>query len=256
MNKIQLKGTKNSRDFGSIASADGRVIKPHLFLRSDSLQNLTESDSEILCSVYSLSTVIDLRTVLEVEEKADVVPDGVNYCHLPLIDELMPGLTHEKAADKRVLLELVPDMTELYRKIVTDENSIAQLKKIFELILNHDENSSVLWHCTEGKDRCGIVSALFLSLLDVEREVIYSDYLDTNKNAYKKGVKMYLLVILLAHSKEKAKKVWNAFTANKKFLKAAFDEIEKTYGSVDTFFEQKLGITKEMKESFKNKVLK
>lgn len=256
MNKIDLKGTKNSRDFGGIKSKDGRVIKPFRFLRSDSLQNLTEDDLKKLDKTYNLSVVIDLRTEMEREEKPDIIGKNVKYFHIPLIDELIPGLTHEQAADKKAMLDLIPDMMELYKKLITEESSIEQLKKVFEVIISQDENSSVLWHCTEGKDRCGITSALFLSLLDVDREEIIKDYLDTNKAAYKKAAKLVLIVLLLVHSVKKAKRVWEAFTVDRKFIQSVFDELDEKYGSVDNFFEQKLGITKQMKEEFKNKVLR
>ena len=32
-------------------------------------------------------------------------------------------------------------------------------------IMNHDFSSgAILWHCTEGKDRCGLVTALVLEI--------------------------------------------------------------------------------------------
>lgn len=54
------------------------------------------------------------------------------------------------------------------RDIVTDDYSVSQLKKVFEVIADTDREKAVLWHCTEGKDRCGITSALFLSLMNVD----------------------------------------------------------------------------------------
>ncbi len=53
-------------------------------------------------------------------------------------------------------------MTQLYRRIVTDDFSISQLSRALKKIISCDDGA-VLWHCTEGKDRCGIVSALVLS---------------------------------------------------------------------------------------------
>ena len=45
------------------------------------------------------------------------------------------------------------------------------------------KNGAVLWHCTEGKDRCGLLSATILFLLDVSEDDVMEDYLKTNKAA-------------------------------------------------------------------------
>ena len=58
--------------------------------------------------------------------------------------------------------------------MVTDEYSVSQITKVFQTILDN-KNGSTLWHCTEGKDRCGIISALFLSILDVDYSIIMED---------------------------------------------------------------------------------
>lgn len=52
------------------------------------------------------------------------------------------------------------------------------------------ENGSVLWHCTEGKDRCGLLSAIILFLLDVSEEDVMEDYLKTNKAAIRRVEKI------------------------------------------------------------------
>ena len=47
--------------------------------------------------------------------------------------------------------------------------------------MEHDfSKGCVLWHCTEGKDRCGLLSAVLLLALGVERSTILEDYLLTN----------------------------------------------------------------------------
>jgi hypothetical protein len=47
----------------------------------------------------------------------------------------------------------------------------------FFVVLAEGKNYPVLFHCSAGKDRTGILAALLLDLLGTPREVIYDDYL-------------------------------------------------------------------------------
>lgn len=195
-----------------------------------------------------------MRTNAEKEEKKDVEIYGVSYIHIPIFSEETAGISHEKATDKRELLNHLPDMEKLYRAMVSDKDCVEQLKKVFEIITN-DDGKAVLWHCTEGKDRCGIVSAIFLLILDVDKSTVYEDYLFTNNAKSKNGNKYYKLVRYLLRDTETAEKIKGLFSAEKVYLDAAFDEIEKCYGSAEIFIREHLGISDEKKAELKAKYL-
>jgi Protein tyrosine/serine phosphatase len=254
MNKnINLYGAKNIRDFGGIVNKDGKTIKQYCFLRGDALSRLKSKDVDILTKQYRLGQVIDLRMDNEIKEKPDVKIDGVQYHHFSILSESLVGISHEKEIDKNKLFSALPDMCQLYRSIVRERHSIDQMKNIFSYILNADDNTSVLWHCTEGKDRCGITSALFLYMLDVDMDTIFEDYLQTNIVSSKKASKYYWLVLLTSRNKEKANSIRNIFTADRTYLEAAFDEICKNCGDLDVFIETQLGISTMDRERLKNK---
>lgn len=40
----------------------------------------------------------------------------------------------------------------------------------------------VLWHCTEGKNRFGIISALFLLSIGIDKDTVMQDYLKQMKH--------------------------------------------------------------------------
>ena len=145
-------------------------------------------------------------------------------------------------------------MTQLYRRIVTDDFSISQLSRALKKIISCDDGA-VLWHCTEGKDRCGIVSALVLSLLDVSREIIFADYLITNKTAAKRAEAVMQMVLKKTGSEEKALAVRQVFLADEKYLQAAFDAIEEQNGSTSAFFSKSLNISAAEKTRFQEKCL-
>ena len=54
---------------------------------------------------------------------------------------------------------------------------IATAKNMSEVLkVLAEAESGVLFHCTAGKDRTGVVSAIILMLCGVERETIVRDY--------------------------------------------------------------------------------
>lgn len=255
MRKIRLKGAKNARDLGTIVNKEGRAVKCGCLLRSAQLHKLTDEDCTILFGRYNLRTVIDLRTGVEREDEPDRQIPGVKNVHIPIFSEEAMGITHENNADKRKMLDNLPDMRELYAQMVTDKNCVASFRKVFETIAAANENEAVLWHCTEGKDRCGLVSALMLSILDVHEETIIEDYLLTNEYAETKARKLRFIVKYLVRQSEKADYVYEIYHAKEAFIDAAFDAIDETYGSMQNFLSDTLGITDEIKEKLKHRYL-
>lgn len=62
----------------------------------------------------------------------------------------------------------------MYKQILFNKKSLEQIRKIFSIISHSD--GGVLYHCTSGKDRTGIISILLLYFLDVEYSEIRKDY--------------------------------------------------------------------------------
>ncbi len=255
MYKVDLKSSRNMRDFGGTVNRRNETVRSRRFLRSAALDGLTPEDAGALKTEYGVVRVIDLRTDEESSERPDVRVPGAELIHIPLLKGSTLGITHENQTDGGAFsLASLPDLRELYRLLVTDSYSVSQLKKVFEAILS-DSGGAVLWHCSEGKDRCGIVSALFLSVLDADRKTIVEDYLLTNDSSAERAESHYRKVLELTSSEETAEKVRNLFLADKSYLDAAFSAAERQWGSVDAFIERKLGITADAKQRFQEKVL-
>ena len=247
MSEIKLRSVKNIRDFSGIVNKNGKTPKKGLFIRSSLLFKLSDNDKKKLLDTYHIKTIIDLRTEEEAKEKPDPVLDGVEYFNIPVINAATAGITHEEA-NKNV--KELPEMSQLYRLAVTTDYAKNALKEIFRTILSQYEKGAVLWHCTEGKDRCGIVSALFLSLLDIDRESVMKDYLFTNKYNLKKARKYSLMVRVTGKGKAFAGQVYRLFIADESYLSAAFDAIEEI-GGIDAYLKDTLCISDEEKEKLK-----
>lgn len=249
--KIELQGADNARNFMGIKNSEGQRIVSGRYIRSNHLHNLSEEDIEILTKECDLKLVIDLRTGLEAEQKPDTEMKGVKHVHIPLFDESAIGITHEAGTDMQAAgLADIPDMAQLYVRMVTDEYSVLQISKVLNTIIENEEGA-VLWHCTEGKDRCGIISALFLSILNVDRETVTGDYLTTNIAAGRRSQIFYENIVRITGDVEKALEVKEAFMANRNYLDAAFNAILKEYPTVQDYIEKKLSISKEQMNKLK-----
>ena len=97
---------KNFRDLGNLPAADGRKIKKGKLYRSGHLYKISEDTAKFLHEQKGLRTIIDLRSPSELAEHKDVVDAGVNYIHLPpLNDEQNPSINRENR--KGVLIEIM-----------------------------------------------------------------------------------------------------------------------------------------------------
>lgn len=252
---IKLNGTRNMRDFSGIKNKDGKTLIPGKFIRSEKLNKIDDLAKSQLFSRYGLRKIVDLRTAYERDEKPDAEIAGVENLNIPIFSEEVMGITHGERTDGKDMLKHLPDMTELYRTMFKEPDCVRQFKKVFEVITGLGDDESVLWHCTEGKDRCGLTSALFMALMDFSYEEIEKDYLMTNLSAEKRAKTKAMMVRVLCRDKKAAATVRVIFTARKEYLKAAFDVLDDLYGGVDSFIENQLGISKEVKEQMKKKYL-
>jgi len=273
--KIIFEKIQNCRDLGSIATSDGQYIRRGRLLRSANLSEASKEDIIKLKELYNLKKIIDLRTTMEKEQKPDVKIDGVEYIHIPIFDEIKLGISHEKETDiessggrtgaenggqvdgnKQMSYNMPPKMEDMYRWVVSNKACMENIRMVLQTILQHDYDSgSVLWHCTEGKDRCGMVSAFILSILTVDKNTMLEDYLLTNEVNGPRAEMYYQKALEAGKPEAYALSVKNAFLAKEEYFNVAFDVIDKEYGGVDKYICDGLNISEEMIEGFRGKIL-
>jgi protein-tyrosine phosphatase len=156
------EGCFNARDLGGLPTRDGRVTKHGVFLRGDTLCDLTDDGRRSLLE-DGVRTIVDLRSADELEREPNpfAAIDGVRYEHRPLND---PGVTSRISA--------IEDQTERYR-VMLDENG-PRIAAIMDVIAASPR--AVLFHCFAGRDRTGIVAAILLRLAGVSDDLIVQDY--------------------------------------------------------------------------------
>ena len=164
---LDFDGCVNFRDLGGYRTRDGRQLAWRRLFRADGLNKLTERDHRQLTEL-GLTTVIDLRTVDEAEQRGrfpvDAVP--VRYVDLPLTD-VLPS-TEELPSWREASY-----VAARYVDMVTRGGSA--LTGAIEALASPDGLPAV-FHCSAGKDRTGVLSALVLAFLGVPDETIVEDY--------------------------------------------------------------------------------
>ena len=252
MSNIKLDRIKNVRDLGGIEIKDGK-IKERRLLRGTCLYNLTQADINILVNEYKLSTIIDLRTKKEKSKKPEMELKGVKYIHMPIFDKTVPGVSHENS--EKLVRGKVLDLTNFYRGILKGEY-LENIEKIIKTIMNLDEKEySVLFHCTEGKDRTGIIAAVILMILGADKQTIIDDYLYTNLVNEKKANSYYWKTLFLKFDKSQAETMKNYFLAKQEYIESVFDVIEKDWNGLENFIENGLKISREEIEIFREKMI-
>jgi protein-tyrosine phosphatase len=161
---ITLEGAVNFRDLGGYATTDGHLTRWRALFRADGLGELTEPDLDIVRDL-GIRTVVDLRSGTEVEQsRFNVEAHPVTFHHFPFI-EALPDAEDFARAPGFLGTQYTQMLDEATPQIVGALTALAEPGAL-----------PAVFHCTAGKDRTGLLSALVLSLLGVPEETIIADY--------------------------------------------------------------------------------
>ena len=219
-------------------------MKKGLLYRGKALVNLNDDDIALL-NKCNIKTIIDLRAPQEREQAKDKELPGVTNISVPLFNS---NKTEMKAVN--VMGMDLPDMAEIYRELVFEDKKEGWTQ-IFNVLLENN-GDGIMFHCTSGKDRTGVTAALIMSLLGIDKKLIYEDYLLTNKQKVNDpGFLNYVNSL----PKEVGKAFLDHFSAKEEYLDAIFDEIESRYGTLDKFFEVCCGLDQNKIKILQNKYL-
>ena len=156
---ISLGNMQNLRDLGGYPTSDGGETAWEQLLRGDNPEGLTEADIQWLLD-RRITTVVDLRSPQEAEQKPDQLSavHGFHYVNCPLLEGTgMPDLEDRAGEGYFRILECRERVSDALRQVAAAPDG-------------------VLFHCTAGKDRTGLIAALILGLSGVTRADLLADY--------------------------------------------------------------------------------
>ncbi|WP_413532879.1 tyrosine-protein phosphatase [Empedobacter brevis] len=249
--EIQLKKVNNIRTLGKLTNRDGRILKDSLFYRSANLHKLKDKKK---VNHFNIQHIIDLRTDDEISKKPDIILPHITYNHYPAFTDKEDQLNQAR----KLVLKGKVNSTDAYNRMIKfyQEYPIENpemIKTIITEIL--DTDSPILYHCTAGKDRTGMISAFILKILNFDDETIYQEYLLSN-NFRKPIVQKRLNKAKHLHflfPKADIKVLEKLSWIEEDYLKAAFNEIDKKYGSFENYMKIVLDISDEKRNDYINK---
>lgn len=179
---IAMKNVCNLRDLGGYPASDACYTKWGMLYRSDALSGLTDEEWDVLAE-RGVRTVIDLRGNSEVAQALVSAPSGITYYHFSLMQELDhmmdeggqdPADADRSAGEKNILGSMKLD----YAKSLF--GNMECCVKILSTITERLKTGGIVFMCSAGKDRTGMIAALILYLCGVAREDIIADYMVSN----------------------------------------------------------------------------
>lgn len=188
--QLALRGAENARDIGGYPAADGRSLRWGKVFRADSLSTLTDEDVDYL-DRSGIRTVVDFRGPQEVDAAGpDRVSANTTHIQTPLMDDSTNAFaavmsTALVAGDKDAVVELLGDgqaeeLSEhgFLRQLGRPTTMAGYADTLRRIADKPDE--ALLYHCSGGKDRTGMMTALLMGILGVPDQEIIDDFMLSN----------------------------------------------------------------------------
>jgi len=210
MRRFLLSNTLNTRDLGGYPISCGKVTTYNVFLRSDVPIQISGDDIELLLS-NNITTIVDLRSDDEVQSKPCALKNDIKFEYY-----------HCKAHGDGCLPESVETVPNSYFEMVDEQKSILNIMRVLA-----EAKGGVLYHCTAGKDRTGVISALLLLLVGVRKIDILADYQISQA---------YLASMLQQYCKSNKNVDVNIITPKSEYMGKFLVMFQQKYNSVEEYF--------------------
>jgi protein-tyrosine phosphatase len=245
--RLWMENAPNFRDLGGLKTEDGKTVRWGKLFRCGDMGKLSESDLEAI-KRENIRNVVDFRNEQEVKQSPDKYPADYEMNRVwtsisPSNGEAMkqfytiignPNTTQEDAS--KVFEGFYAKMPE----------NIKNYEPFFKTLLESKIGEASLFHCTAGKDRTGLGSALILSALGVPEKTIVEEYYLSNrytqylaKSGMMGQLKLEIATILAG--------------VEPKYIQSSLNTIKLKYGSVLKMLEIELGIDETKRNILKAK---
>lgn len=264
---IPLSGVPNARQLGGYVIG-GKTIKKDLLLRTAALGTATDEDLQWLDSV-GVAKVFDFRSSKERAELPDrEIPGCTNYW-LPCLEDVLARTANDGGAEVFLQMRSHPEMMGplmsdprvtafaegMYPGIVFSESSQKSYAEFIDGLCSLEEGQAALWHCSQGKDRCGWGSAFVLACLGAPKELIVADFELSNEGYRQELSRLISLVEKQGYGDTASNNIYALIGVSKHNFEETLAMIDEMYGSLDNFMSVALGVTEEKKALLRSRYL-
>ena len=166
---LTIAGLANARDLGGLERKDGTLTPAGVFIRAERL-DLVDAEGWRTLQARGVRTVIDLRRP---EETSGAVPDPIKHVHVDLDGDDAEFWTQYEADGRwGTPLYYGAHLQELPERLAAALEAIATAHE-----------GAILFHCSAGWDRTGLLAAVLLRALNVTGDAAVADYVDSFANA-------------------------------------------------------------------------
>ena len=225
--KSLLETTMNTRDLGGHQCINECTTKFNRILRSDK-QNYPNDRDLTFLKKNGITTIIDLREAASIKASPSAFEkkEGFTYYNFPI----------EEGSQ-------VPESVEAVPGSYMDIAAAPVLKDVFTTMA--ETETGVMFNCSAGKDRSGVVTAIILMLCGVKDEEIVEDYMLTkeyNKERFKMAAIHHPDLDL------------NIIIPRESYIMDFMKLFREKYGTVEEYF-RSIGVSDEIREKLKHKLV-
>lgn len=265
---IDLPGVANARQLGGYRIGN-KTIKKDILLRSGNLAAASDEAVQTLERQYSLCRVFDFRSRIEQGAAPDREVPGASEILLPCLDKQIAQLAKSGSYTKGATAEdLAAKVLEgasnpairrmalgMYPTIVSDTIVQKNYAAFLDSLAVLPEGRAALWHCAQGKDRCGWATAFLLAALGADRQLIVDDFALSN-NGYQALIdKTIAAARKKGYGQEEFNVIYGAIGVSVESFESTLDMIIAQYGCLDNYLEQALDCDPQQREALRNKFL-
>lgn len=238
---ILIEGGRNFRDVGGYETTDGRHVRWGRLFRSGSLGGLTDT-GRAQVDRLNAAAIIDLRSTSErALDRGDWLKLRRGYwtrTYDLAFGDLSKALSNPANARPDLVRAMMADG---YRKTIEEQS--ASYRELFLRLSS--AKSAVIVNCTAGKDRTGVASALVLRAVGVPYETVRKDFLLSNSAPGMDGLHQSMNAQAASIGMKMEPDMMALLAGvDGTYLDAAFDQIDRQYGSLDGYLTQRLGLTR------------
>ena len=182
---LKVESMTNVRDLGGYQTQNGYYTKSHKFVRSTNPGNLSKDEKEYLYD-YGIRVQVDLRSDFEVDQQPSALKGykDIEYYNINLLQSKNLNVLPSEVRNYH-------DLSGFY--VFMLESNKEQFRQVFEIFYQHPYNA-IMFNCSAGKDRTGVIAALLMDLAGCHEYDIVKDYSESYENNLKVMAKLEELV--------------------------------------------------------------